>query len=377
MKLRTAFTMIELLIAMALGLIIAGTAFAAFRLASTTFATAQQLVRQNGLLVEGYFAGVDDADFWFSCDDPGDPNGQAQRRAYRLNGSPAVVGTDGGYGQPFVPMDLPDEYWNWSVGDPKTWSRVGWYIDNQYSSNAQLACIGHPDAQRRWLPEMTDQLYHSLGLGGYSEYLPPGSPWGWYLASGETNSFGNHVALGNLRGPRVGRRWSNTIVAISQMWFDGLLTQEALDLSNEDRAKGTGRAGHFNNTAQVIIAPRRGSQADPQADNAAILAASRGIKYYTGSGPNRQGTETESLAGSLQATPPSTRVTSARSGSLSVNISRYAQTKRSWTTGISVRVTDPLDGSEIAIVFHLPATSLRGAREQRAWPHWGGTVLDQ
>ncbi len=374
MHTRTAFTMIELLIAMALGLIIAGTAFAAFRLASTSFATAQQLVRQNGLLVEGYFAGVDDADFWYSCDDPGDPSGHDQRQAYHIDGTLAVVGTDGGYGQPFVPMDLPDEYWNWSVGDPKTWSRIGWYIHNVYASNAELACIGHPDAQRRWLPEMTDRLYHHLGLGGYVEYLPPGLPWSWYLASDGSNSFGNSMVLGERQGSHVP---TNSLNAISKMWFDGLLTAKALDRSNEHPAHGTGRAGHFNNVAQVTIAPRRGSQADPQADNAAILAASRGVQYYNGSGPLGVGAETQALSGSLLATPPITRVTSSRSGSLSVTVSRVAKVKRSWTSNVSVVVTDPLDGSHIGITFHLPATSLRGARQQRAWPHWGGTILDQ
>ncbi|MBA3685465.1 MAG: prepilin-type N-terminal cleavage/methylation domain-containing protein [Planctomycetes bacterium] len=144
-----AFSLIELLVAIMLSLVIAYAAYAGFQVAAKTMSVAHNLRRENRVLTEGFAHAMVEADYWYAEDDPRAATGQPLRRAYDAGGNPATVGRSGSHGQPFVAIDLPDEYWNWKVSDPRTWSRMGFlkcvsYQGNPTGSYAQVGCIGHP-----------------------------------------------------------------------------------------------------------------------------------------------------------------------------------------------------------------------------------------
>jgi len=70
---RRAFSLVELMIAMALGTVIAYLAYAAFSMAVQTVATVNRLSLENDLMRAGMDEAMDDADYWTSLDDPLDP----------------------------------------------------------------------------------------------------------------------------------------------------------------------------------------------------------------------------------------------------------------------------------------------------------------
>src|SRR3954470_15515080 len=79
-----AFTLIELLVSIALGMVVATTAFAAFRVASQTVGAANRLSVENGLLRAGFLACEDEVDWWRLYDDPEKP--AAERPLMRTDG---------------------------------------------------------------------------------------------------------------------------------------------------------------------------------------------------------------------------------------------------------------------------------------------------
>jgi prepilin-type N-terminal cleavage/methylation domain-containing protein len=70
---RDGFTLIELMISVALSLLILLVAVAAFRLATQTMGLITRLSRENGMLRTGYFVMTDDVDFWNSHANPNYP----------------------------------------------------------------------------------------------------------------------------------------------------------------------------------------------------------------------------------------------------------------------------------------------------------------
>lgn len=88
-----AFTLIEMMIAVALGSLIIYTAVSGFRTASQTITSANRLSMENNLLRAGYFEAQVQLDFWTNLDDPTKPNAERPLRQ-----------TDTGKGLPFTPL---------------------------------------------------------------------------------------------------------------------------------------------------------------------------------------------------------------------------------------------------------------------------------
>lgn len=90
---RSAFTLIEMMIALGLGMLIVYTAVAGFRTASQTITSANRLSLENSLLRAGYFEAQIQLDFWTNLDDPTLP--ASDRPMNKV---------DSGKGLPFVSM---------------------------------------------------------------------------------------------------------------------------------------------------------------------------------------------------------------------------------------------------------------------------------
>ena len=107
---RHGFTLIELMIAIGLGMLVIYTAVAGFRVASQSVTMANRLSLENALIRSGFQEAHNQMDFWTNLDDPDNTANQ------RLRGT-VTMGTGGGVGQklndigfdptvgfPFAPM---------------------------------------------------------------------------------------------------------------------------------------------------------------------------------------------------------------------------------------------------------------------------------
>jgi prepilin-type N-terminal cleavage/methylation domain-containing protein len=103
------FTLIELMIAVALGMVIVYTATAGFRVAAQSTAMSGRLALENSLMRAGIIEAHQQLDFWTNLDDPGDGTRQRRRRTVVLDGEPwstpflDLPGTSR-IGLPFSPM---------------------------------------------------------------------------------------------------------------------------------------------------------------------------------------------------------------------------------------------------------------------------------
>lgn len=97
-----AFTLIELMLSIALGSIVIYTAFAGFRVATQAITAANRLSLENALMRAGYFEAQRQVDFWTEYDDPDLPIAQRYQTSLVMAGGP--YRGDDMKGLPFTPM---------------------------------------------------------------------------------------------------------------------------------------------------------------------------------------------------------------------------------------------------------------------------------
>ena len=106
--LNKAFTLVELMISIGLGMLIVFTALAGFRTAAQTISTSNRLSLENTILRAGYFEAQVQLDYWTNYDDPGLPDDERPLKA--ASGANSSIGSilnrDYGMkrGLPFTPM---------------------------------------------------------------------------------------------------------------------------------------------------------------------------------------------------------------------------------------------------------------------------------
>ena len=129
LSIKRGFTLIELMISIALGLMIVYVATAGFRVASQSITMTNRLAIENDILRAGCLAANERLDFWADYDNP---DGDASEQTLR--------GKDATGGLPFTPMSLvfprqvdtsspPNPELNrgwdpqelWSAADPRLW----------------------------------------------------------------------------------------------------------------------------------------------------------------------------------------------------------------------------------------------------------------
>ena len=94
------FTLIELMISMALGMALVYTAVAGFRVLSQAITASRRLSIENGLMRVGMQLALEEVDFWTTSDDPLDANKQPLRTKSPLRAG----GINGVAGMPFTPF---------------------------------------------------------------------------------------------------------------------------------------------------------------------------------------------------------------------------------------------------------------------------------
>ncbi|MBA3686011.1 MAG: prepilin-type N-terminal cleavage/methylation domain-containing protein [Planctomycetes bacterium] len=377
------FTLVELLVSLALGLIIALTAWAGFRVAAKTLGVAQNLSRENRVLVEGYGQAMTECDFWYAEDDPFDAAGQPQRQRIDDAGNPAIAspGTTGWpfffdvseettFGQPFAPVDLSDEFWNLNVSDPRTWSRQGCYKAPNFNgwltgSYAQVGCIGHPDPEGEWMHVEQDRMYSNLGWNGYLDYLP--NPWiiGYYLGregpgAPTTDSEGSPV--------RGSGDFAEMYTFPRPLWLISMNGFEIYPSSGLSPETALGRMGVHLYGITTCFAPRTGWVADGAAP-AYVRVSQRSIV-------NRW-SEWAPLEPRLHASLPHLSLTQDGWPQAKVKVIRRSGVHGFGRVEALVGVANPTTGAVREFSFTPIDTSLRGARQQRQWAHWGAASMDR
>lgn len=107
---RSAFTLIELLIAIGLGMLLIYTAVAGFRVAAQSVSLANRLSLENSLIRAGFNEAHHQLDFWTNLDDPEDPSRQRLRGTVGTSSSNGVgqrlswLGMSTTVGLPFTPL---------------------------------------------------------------------------------------------------------------------------------------------------------------------------------------------------------------------------------------------------------------------------------
>ncbi len=196
---RRAFTVIELLIAIALGGMVAAIAFAGVRLAGQAVTATSQLSTENAMIRAGMMSSFDELDWWHAYDSPNSSGPQPLRD----------FDSTLGMGLPFTKMnDLwPKNAWDgsdgdvgwerayqWPANDPRTWWRgnmaersqstgiEGWYGLFANIDDAPAYGISGPaeTTPHRWRHRQFRGLSDVLGYYGLIDYLPANAVYAYY-----------------------------------------------------------------------------------------------------------------------------------------------------------------------------------------------------
>lgn len=361
----SAFTLIELMIAITLGMLVVYTAYAAVRVATGALTASQRLATENALLRVGLEAAVDEADFWTASDDP------------EVGGLRPLRGTTNNAGKPFTDFrDLgfidnagPTTTWSgsagaarrgwnpsplaWSAADPRTWCRANVAEEGTINPGGNsprtfwghFGIYSHLDGSRAWhtwYPNQVRGLIDGLGFYGLFEYLP-------------SNAFAVY------HGTTAPRGASNTSIS-----FGGVpvaLTDNGLNwLCPSDGGDNTmkGRIRNSNGSRYYMPGPQAATIGDARL-LAKIGYEGRDLGYNASEITNfldrtRSARELMRRNGVLTAPSNWPEVT--------YRVHRFIERGHPVTLCI-VEMTSPLTGAQIALPFTTVATTLRGARQQR------------
>lgn len=167
-----AFTLIEVLISITLSAMILYTAFSAFRVVSQSVTICKRLSTENNLLRTGFFAALNELDFWDLYDD---------RFAVNPGANPLRVA-----GKPFFPMTYDNTK---KESDPHTWWRGFGFSATanetaKWGKFTEISRHGHTEAIRTWYPSQIKNINEKIGGYGMISYLPGDAIYGWYEGNG-------------------------------------------------------------------------------------------------------------------------------------------------------------------------------------------------
>lgn len=206
LSIKRGFTLIELMISIALGLMIVYVATAGFRVASQSITMTNRLAIENDILRAGCLAANERLDFWADYDNP---DGDASEQTLR--------GKDATGGLPFTPMSLvfprqvdtsspPNPELNrgwdpqelWSAADPRLWwhgnlaEKVGsemalgrYSICTNSLSPANITAsgigsYGTVTAPHVWHNRQMWGLFSAIGFYGFTDYMPQNTLFSCY-----------------------------------------------------------------------------------------------------------------------------------------------------------------------------------------------------
>ena len=389
------FTLIEVMIALSLGMLILYTAVAAFRMATQSVTVANRLSVENAVLRAGYQIAHRDLDFWTNVDDPDLTTRQGLR--------PGAVGS----GMPFTPFatswpgaigddesatghDPRDS--SWAMGNPRVWWRGNMAEKARIANNANAlgtdlrfgryalfanlertlaagdlastqvvsgtdpngAAVytsqgygGSVQVPHSWMYNQISGLEKALGFYGLCDYLPASAIYSYYgrWVQDTGNNFSTATNMGGM-----------------PLW---LIAPQG-DFNNGDGNQQTPRSKYRNSyqTSYGIVDPR-------SSNNPSTVQQRHRRKYHLGYG---SGTGSHNEFNSWSAIPDNHLALRPQSWpGLDVSVQRFIKNTR-FVNVARITWTDPLSGETSELSFTGFGTTLRGARQQRGatggWAKW-------
>ncbi len=372
---RRGFTLLELLIAIAIGMLIALVAWQALRAASQTVAIAGRLSVENALMRDAYARAHEHLDHWTDHDQPDDPARQRMR------------GTAAGEGLPFTPFTASfptsgsaelrrgfDPTYKAPANDPRAWwrgnaieSAIG---DLRHGRYALFSCtesdlLARTDAAidatdygtvtvgRTWLANQYLGLMRALPYYGAIDYLPANALYGFYrpyvartaaawgeILDGGTNVGGIPILIGHHNTPFVNSDGNQ--YTVRGLWRLTMASAYALAHADDEPAPASatlvGRQRRIWNVGWAADAPLM------RDFFAATAARHRLLPLAPSHWPRAE-----------------------------VSLTRYVKSRR-FVALARIRWTSPITGESAGLAFSGYGTSLRGARQQRradaGWARW-------
>jgi prepilin-type N-terminal cleavage/methylation domain-containing protein len=366
-NLNRGFTLIELMISVALGSLVVYTATAGFRVASQSVTLANRLGVENAIMRAGLQQAHERLDFWTDCDDPEIPAEQKLRNP---------VGGLANGGLPFTPMrDVfplivhptnPEltTGWNpkekWSPSESRTWwhnslaenntnlmlGRYALFANSK--SNADIPVYGNVTVPHSWLSNQIWGMHSALGFYGYCDYFPAGTMFGCSIY-GDT-------------GPDSGSMNDDGMATFS------LYGYFSFGPNAVSSTKGLWRLSTFSGYGLV-------NPTYPGSDDASLQRQVYNVGYATGTSA-----EVKNFLDKVNYSIP-TISSGGPAGwpKAEVSVGRMIKTAR-FISLCSVKMTSPFSGETVQLNFSSFSTSLRGARQQRArdfssWAKWDNAPL--
>jgi prepilin-type N-terminal cleavage/methylation domain-containing protein len=333
------FTLLEALIAIALGSLIIYAAVAGFRVSAQSITTANRLSLENSMLRAGFLAALHEVDTWTAYDDPESTTGsdRALRRPQLpfspmppLARAPSSSASSGSaMGQYMYPSPEGDSGWDptyfWPPNDPRTWWRANaaeWNMTAGRSGNyAQFAnTIGAPHS---WLFNQMNMLQSNLSWYGYCDYLPPSMLYSFIRGGDLDPTFTSGSSFRNHDGGT---------------WFP----------------QGRYRCTKDTSYTVVPLKPKGGTGS---------IAASNYRRYWnTGVGADEN--SVKDFMNKALSTRPLLSSQPAHWPVMKIEVARFLSHNR-FVNLNTVQWTNTLTGEPISLSFTAIGTTLRGARQMR------------
>lgn len=311
MRLRPAFTLIEMLIAISLGMAICYTAFFAVRVAGQVISQTNRLSTENELMRAGISGAFNELDFWQQFDDQ-DP----------------ATGPLSADGQPFHQLDFSGAGLDLDFNQtrPETlWRGCGAAHDGAlfYGQYQLYGNIAHPDPVRRWHANFLKGMAEHLGYYALIDYAP-----------------------------------ANTIY--SYMQEDGTVPARFRDSPN---AETPFYANHFPDHGPCDM--HRLTHAGGYAISTTWPCSQQGFSLWNpGSEDPLPGWDFKGMYDHSAEPVPLLPMKPEHWPDIKLDIRHFVASYRSWHTA-SIHVTSPLTGKVFKLFMSATATTLRGARRQR------------
>ena len=380
-----AFTLLEMMIAVALGMLIVYVAITGFRVATQSITITNRMALENDLLRTAVLTANERLDFWTDYDDP---ENTAEQR---------LRGRDAEGGLPFTPMSQvfplvrnadPEKTsgWNpqdpWKASDPRTWWQGNvaekWKSEmllGRYSvfGNSQppvlvtgalsgdvldggsigIGTYGTVSVPHEWQYRQIWGMYGALGYFGFADYLP------------QNTLFACYTEFFTPPPPPPNPPYAVAVRATNQDGMPLVLFKPGSTFDN-----GEGDQQYPKGLWRLTMASSFGV-VSPTNANANQSWAHRS-RWTTGYWNDQSGmrnflTQTENRRALTQGP--------AHWPTVEVITQHFIKTARYVNLG-RVRLNDPITGATTEVVFTSFATTLRGARQQRRHPVQGGGWAD-
>jgi prepilin-type N-terminal cleavage/methylation domain-containing protein len=402
---RSAFTLIEMMIALVLGSAILYTTLAGMRVASQCYTIATRLSLENALIRAGFMKALDEVDFWTAYDDPTDPSlafggvngGEVNRNPglpfcpfanapanFKPGGLPPMPNPDGTY--PPIDGSLPptneagltgwNPTYNWSMSDPAVWTRAnmgargnngndmrfgyygmfsGTYGQFPSGTSGLYYHYGAVTVPHQWLANQMDGLKNTLGYYGMIDYLPANTIFSYncYKTANGQNADAVPYEFSYPAGPYTVNVFGDA---------DG----------GTQVPRGLYRDTKDVSIALLPLRPQGASGAGNQATPVSSVSQAAAFlrqDYYTG-----QEATPANLSYFQDLTTSKSNLMGAQPANwplVGTSVARYITADR-YATVCRIGWISPTTGEHVDLSFTAFGTSLRGARQQRAQAPGGG-----